>query len=134
MPTDPAGSDSRSTPATAARAAASSRTAHGEIATPAFIPLATKGSVRGVSSAEVEALGYDLILGNTFHLHLSPGEERIAAHGGLHGFMGWDRPIITDSGGFQVFSLAHGGVADEIKGAARAGRGPGRGRRSPSRA
>ncbi|MBA2546385.1 MAG: tRNA guanosine(34) transglycosylase Tgt [Solirubrobacterales bacterium] len=99
-------------------------TAHGEIATPAFIPLATKGSVRGVSSAEVEALGYDLILGNTFHLHLAPGEDRIAAHGGLHGFMGWDRPIITDSGGFQVFSLAHGGVADEIKGR----RGPGEGR------
>ncbi len=99
-------------------------TAHGEIATPAFIPLATKGSVRGVSSAEVEALGYDLILGNTFHLHLSPGEERIAAHGGLHGFMSWERPIITDSGGFQVFSLAHGGVADEIKGR----RGPGEGR------
>lgn len=99
-------------------------TAHGEIATPAFIPLATKASVRGVSSAEVEALGYDLILGNTFHLHLSPGEDRIAARGGLHGFMGWDRPIITDSGGFQVFSLAHGGVADEIKGR----RGPGEGR------
>ena len=99
-------------------------TAHGEIATPAFIPLATKGSVRGVSSAEVEALGYDLILGNTFHLHLAPGEDRIAAHGGLHGFMGWDRPIITDSGGFQVFSLAHGGVADEIKG--RRGQGEGR--------
>ncbi|CAN5535241.1 tRNA guanosine(34) transglycosylase Tgt [soil metagenome] len=91
-------------------------TAHGEIPTPAFIPLATKASVRGLSAAEVEALGYDLVLGNTFHLHLSPGEDRIAAHGGLHGFMGWERPIITDSGGFQVFSLAHGGVADEIKG------------------
>ena len=56
------------------------------------------------------------MLGNTFHLHLSPGEERIASLGGLHRFMGWDRSIITDSGGFQVFSLAHGGVADEIKG------------------
>jgi queuine tRNA-ribosyltransferase len=72
--------------------------------------------VRGLSAREVEDLGYELVLGNTFHLHLSPGEERIAAHGGLHGFMGWERPIITDSGGFQVFSLAHGGVADEIKG------------------
>jgi queuine tRNA-ribosyltransferase len=91
-------------------------TAHGEIRTPAFIPLATKASVRGLSAAEVEALGYELVLGNTFHLHLSPGEDLIARHGGLHGFMGWERPIITDSGGFQVFSLAHGGVADEVKG------------------
>jgi queuine tRNA-ribosyltransferase len=57
-----------------------------------------------------------MVLGNTFHLHLSPGEELIESMGGLHGFMGWERPIITDSGGFQVFSLAHGGVADEIKG------------------
>jgi queuine tRNA-ribosyltransferase len=92
------------------------RLAHGPVSTPAFIPLATKGSVRGLSSAEVEALGYELVLGNTFHLHLSPGEGPIAGLGGLHGFMGWERPIITDSGGFQVFSLAHGGVADEIKG------------------
>jgi queuine tRNA-ribosyltransferase len=86
------------------------------VATPAFIPLATKGSVRGLSSAEVAELGYEMVLGNTFHLHLSPGEELIAARGGLHRFMGWERAIITDSGGFQVFSLAHGGVADEIKG------------------
>ncbi|HEX2358235.1 MAG TPA: tRNA guanosine(34) transglycosylase Tgt [Solirubrobacterales bacterium] len=92
------------------------RSGHGEVATPAFIPLATKASVRGLSAGEVAALGYQLVLGNTFHLHLSPGEDRIAAHGGLHGFMGWDRALITDSGGFQVFSLAHGGVADEIKG------------------
>ena len=90
--------------------------AHGPVKTPAFIPLATKGSVRGLSSAEVAVLGYEMVLGNTFHLHLSPGEELIARRGGLHGFMGWERPIITDSGGFQVFSLAHGGVADEIKG------------------
>jgi queuine tRNA-ribosyltransferase len=92
------------------------RTPHGGIATPAFIPLATKASVRGLSAREVAELGYELVLGNTFHLHLAPGEDVIARHGGLHGFMGWDRPIITDSGGFQVFSLAHGGVADEIKG------------------
>jgi queuine tRNA-ribosyltransferase len=90
--------------------------AHGEVATPAFIPLATKASVRGLSSAEVAELGYEMVLGNTFHLHLSPGEELIAGRGGLHRFMGWERAIITDSGGFQVFSLAHGGVADEIKG------------------
>jgi queuine tRNA-ribosyltransferase len=91
-------------------------TAHGVVRTPAFVPLATKGSVRGLSSAEVAALGYELVLGNTFHLHLAPGEELIARRGGLHAFMGWERSIITDSGGFQVFSLAHGGVADEIKG------------------
>jgi queuine tRNA-ribosyltransferase len=72
--------------------------------------------VRGLSSAEVADLGYQIVLGNTFHLHLSPGEEAIEARGGLHDFMGWGRAIITDSGGFQVFSLAHGGVADEIKG------------------
>jgi queuine tRNA-ribosyltransferase len=90
--------------------------AHGPVETPAFIPLATKGSVRGLSSAEVAGLGYEMVLGNTFHLHLAPGEKLIAERGGLHRFMGWDRPIITDSGGFQVFSLAHGGVADEIKG------------------
>jgi queuine tRNA-ribosyltransferase len=72
--------------------------------------------VRGLSSREVAELGFQLVLGNTFHLHLAPGEEAIAARGGLHRFMGWERAIITDSGGFQVFSLAHGGVADEIKG------------------
>ena len=65
------------------------RTAHGDVATPAFIPLATKASVRGLSAGEVAALGYELVLGNTFHLHLAPGEDLIARHGGLHGFMGW---------------------------------------------
>jgi queuine tRNA-ribosyltransferase len=90
--------------------------AHGQVETPAFVPLATKGSVRGLSSAEVAELGYEMVLGNTFHLHLSPGEQLIAERGGLHRFMGWERAIITDSGGFQVFSLAHGGIADEIKG------------------
>lgn len=91
-------------------------TAHGAIKTPAFIPLATKATVRSLSSREVAALGYELILGNTYHLYVTPGPERIAAAGGQHGFMGWERSIITDSGGFQVFSLAHGGVAEEIKG------------------
>ena len=94
-------------------------TAHGPIETPAFIPLATKGTVRGLESAEVAELGYQLILGNTYHLFVSPGPERIAAAGGLHGFMGWERALITDSGGFQVFSLAHGGVANEVKGSGR---------------
>lgn len=90
--------------------------AHGPISTPAFVPLATRGSVRSLASGEVAELGYELVLGNTFHLFLAPGAERIAALGGLHRFMGWERPIVTDSGGFQVFSLAHGTVADEIKG------------------
>ena len=91
-------------------------TAHGEIRTPAFVPLATKGAVRGLSAAEVAALGYDIVLGNTFHLFLRPGAALIERFGGLHRFMGWHRPIITDSGGFQVFSMGHGTVADEIKG------------------
>jgi queuine tRNA-ribosyltransferase len=103
------------------------RTAHGEVRTPAFVPLATKGSVRGLSAAEVSALGYEMVLGNTFHLMLAPGSERIAELGGLHDFMGWDGALISDSGGFQVFSLAHGGVADEIKG--RRGELPGGGAR-----
>jgi queuine tRNA-ribosyltransferase len=100
-------------------------TAHGPIETPAFIPLATKGTVRGLESAEVAELGYQLILGNTYHLFVNPGPERIEAAGGLHDFMGWERALITDSGGFQVFSLAHGGVANEVKGSGRSGGGPG---------
>jgi len=96
-------------------------TAHGPVQTPAFIPLATKGTVRSLESREVAGLGYELILGNTYHLFVSPGPDRIAAAGGLHGFMGWERALITDSGGFQVFSLAHGGVADEVKGRGRPG-------------
>jgi queuine tRNA-ribosyltransferase len=96
-------------------------TAHGAVETPAFIPLATKGTVRSLESREVAELGYELILGNTYHLFVSPGPDRIAAAGGLHGFMGWKRALITDSGGFQVFSLAHGGVADEVKGKGRPG-------------
>ncbi len=99
--------------------------AHGTVETPAFIPLATRGSVRSLSSSEVRDLGYELVLGNTFHLMLSPGPGRVAELGGLNRFMGWGRSIITDSGGFQVFSLAHGRVADEIKG--RRGRRSGKG-------
>jgi len=91
-------------------------TPHGPVETPAFIPLATKGSVRGLASKEVAGMGYEMVLGNTYHLLVAPGPDRIAAAGGLHKFMAWDKAIITDSGGFQVFSLAHGGVAEEIKG------------------
>jgi queuine tRNA-ribosyltransferase len=72
--------------------------------------------VRTLDLTDVAAIGFELILGNTFHLFLSPGGERIAKLGGLHSFIGWERALITDSGGFQVFSLAHGNVADEIKG------------------
>src|SRR3954464_304460 len=92
------------------------RTAHGDIRTPAFVPLATKATVRGLTPAEVEGLGFDIVLGNTFHLFLDPGHELIREFGGLHEFMGWRRPIVTDSGGFQVFSMGYGTVADEVKG------------------
>jgi queuine tRNA-ribosyltransferase len=91
-------------------------TAHGPVETPAFIPLATKATVKSLEAGAVAALSYELVLGNTFHLLLSPGPERIERLGGLHRFMGWEGAIVTDSGGFQVFSLAHGTVADEIKG------------------
>ncbi|HEX2398246.1 MAG TPA: tRNA guanosine(34) transglycosylase Tgt [Solirubrobacteraceae bacterium] len=97
------------------------RLAHGDVRTPAFVPLATRGAVRGLLPREVTALGYEMVLGNTYHLMLDPGPETIAGHGGLHGFMGWDRPIVTDSGGFQVFSMGHGSVADEVKGRGQAG-------------
>ncbi|HEY4747423.1 MAG TPA: tRNA-guanine transglycosylase, partial [Steroidobacteraceae bacterium] len=99
------------------------RLAHGEVRTPAFVPLATKGAVKTLEPSEVAALGYDMVLGNAFHLLLEPGHELVARHGGLHDFMRWPGPIITDSGGFQVFSMGHGGVADEIKGRGRAASG-----------
>ena len=79
----------------------------GTIETPAFMPVGTYGSVKGVLPQQVEDLGAEIILGNTFHLFLRPGLDVIEAHGGLHGFARWDKPILTDSGGFQVFSLAH---------------------------
>jgi queuine tRNA-ribosyltransferase len=79
----------------------------GTIETPAFMPVGTYGTVKGVLPQQVRDLGAQIILGNTFHLFLRPGLEVIEAHGGLHGFTGWTGPILTDSGGFQVFSLAH---------------------------
>jgi queuine tRNA-ribosyltransferase len=79
----------------------------GTVETPAFMPVGTYGSVKAVTPEELEALGSEIILGNTFHLMLRPGVEIVALHGGLHEFMHWQRPILTDSGGFQVFSLAH---------------------------
>src|SRR5436189_2648811 len=79
--------------------------AHGRVDTPAFMPVGTYGTVKAMSPAELADLGAQIVLGNTFHLWLRPGTEVIAAHGGLHRFMGWNRPLLTDSGGFQVFSL-----------------------------
>jgi len=79
----------------------------GTVETPAFMPVGTYGSVKGMLPEQLRALGAEIILGNTFHLYLRPGLEVIEAHGGLHGFARWDGPILTDSGGFQVFSLAH---------------------------
>ena len=89
---------------------------HGTVATPAFVPLATRGAVKTLEPRDVSQLGYEMVLGNTFHLFLSPGPELMTQLGGLNRFMRWPGPIITDSGGFQVFSMGHGGVADEIKG------------------
>jgi len=80
-------------------------TAHGVVETPAFMPVGTYGTVKAMTPEELEALGAQIILGNTFHLLLRPGPTIIAAHGGLHGFMHWAHPLLTDSGGFQVFSL-----------------------------
>ncbi len=91
-------------------------TAHGDVRTPAFVPLATKATVKGLLPREVAGLGYEMVLGNTFHLLLNPGSELIERFGGIGRFMGWDGPVVTDSGGFQVFSMGHGTVADEIKG------------------
>lgn len=82
------------------------RMRRGDIRTPAFMPVGTAATVKAMKPADVRATGADIILGNTYHLMLRPGAERVARLGGLHGFMGWDRPILTDSGGYQVMSLA----------------------------
>ncbi len=79
--------------------------AHGALDTPAFMPVGTYGTVKAMSPAELTEIGAQIVLGNTFHLWLRPGIDVIAAHGGLHRFMGWDKPILTDSGGYQVFSI-----------------------------
>jgi queuine tRNA-ribosyltransferase len=80
-------------------------TPHGDVLTPAFMPVGTKGTVKAVDPDELRALGAAIVLGNTYHLHFRPGDDLVAELGGLHRFMGWDGPILTDSGGFQVFSL-----------------------------
>jgi queuine tRNA-ribosyltransferase len=81
-------------------------TAHGVVQTPAFMPVGTRGAVKAITHRDVDDLGAEIILGNTYHLHLRPGDELIARAGGLHRFIGWPKPILTDSGGYQVFSLA----------------------------
>jgi queuine tRNA-ribosyltransferase len=82
------------------------RTAHGVVQTPAFMPVGTQGAVKGITHRDVEDLGAEIILGNTYHLYLRPGDDLIARLGGLHRFIGWSKPILTDSGGYQIFSLA----------------------------
>ena len=91
-------------------------TPHGPVETPVFMPVGTRGTVKSLTPEELSEHGAQIILGNTYHLYLQPGHELIARMGGLHRFMGWDGPILTDSGGFQVFSLVYGGIADEVKG------------------
>ena len=81
-------------------------TPHGVIETPAFLPVGTAATIKGLTQDQLEELGAQILLANTYHLYLRPGHERIRALGGLHGFMSWPRPILTDSGGYQVFSLA----------------------------
>lgn len=83
------------------------RTSHGEFETPVFMPVGTQATVKTLSQEELEEIGFPIILGNTYHLYLRPGAERIARLGGLHSFMNWNGSILTDSGGFQVFSLAN---------------------------
>src|SRR5881275_661344 len=78
---------------------------HGTVVTPCFMPVGTQGTVRALSPADLKAAGAQLVLANTYHLHVRPGEQVVERLGGLHRFMGWDRPLLTDSGGFQVFSL-----------------------------
>lgn len=96
---------------------------HGTIQTPAFIFCATKGAIKGLTPTQMKAEGTQFILSNTYHLMIAPGADHIEKMGGLHKFMGWDGPLLTDSGGFQIFSLGHGSVAEEIKGNRQANRG-----------
>ena len=88
-------------------------TPHGVVETPAFMPVGTQGAVKGVTHRDLEALGAEILLGNTYHLFLRPGDDLIARRGGLHRFVGWTRPMLTDSGGYQVFSLAARRTIDE---------------------
>src|ERR1700728_1598754 len=82
------------------------QTSHGVVQTPVFMPVGTKGTVKAMLTSELQNIGFEIILGNTYHLHLRPGEDTVKSLGGLHKFMNWPKAILTDSGGFQVFSLA----------------------------
>ena len=99
-------------PHTGARAGTLS-TPHGDVRTPCFMPVGTRGTVKGIHPAQLRAVGTQMVLSNAYHLHLRPGERIVRAMGGLHSFMGWDGPLLTDSGGYQVFSLAHLTSVDE---------------------
>jgi queuine tRNA-ribosyltransferase len=88
-------------------------TPHGVVETPAFMPVGTQGAVKGVTHRDLESLGAQIVLSNTYHLYLRPGDDLIARRGGLHAFIGWPKPILTDSGGYQVFSLAARRMIDE---------------------
>src|SRR5213593_3984738 len=88
-------------------------TAHGDVETPAFMPVGTQGAVKGVTNRDLDAVGAEILLSNTYHLYLRPGADLIARRGGLHAFIGWTKPILTDSGGYQVFSLAARRTIDE---------------------
>src|SRR6266436_4788944 len=94
------------TDATSKARCGSLRTPHGTIQTPVFMPVGTQGSVKALDPRELEEMGTEIILGNTYHLSIRPGLEIISQAGGLHQFINWPGPILTDSGGFQVFSLA----------------------------
>src|SRR5881296_3724997 len=88
-------------------------TAHGDVETPGFMPVGTQGAVKGVTHRDLDSLGASILLCNTYHLYLRPGHDLIARRGGLHRFIGWTKPILTDSGGYQVFSLAARRTIDE---------------------
>ncbi|MDN5247769.1 MAG: tRNA guanosine(34) transglycosylase Tgt [Wolbachia endosymbiont of Tyrophagus putrescentiae] len=95
------------------------KTPHGDIETPAFIFCATKAAIKAADIERINESGTQIILSNTYHLMLQPGEDKVAKLGGLHKIMGWNKPMLTDSGGYQIFSLGHGSVSDEIKGVRR---------------
>src|SRR5262245_58523129 len=88
-------------------------TPHGNVETPAFMPVGPQAAVKALAHRDLETLGAEIVLSNTYHLYLRPGDELIARRGGLHRFIGWTRPILTDSGGYQVFSLAARRTIDE---------------------
>src|SRR5713101_7051481 len=88
-------------------------TPHGDVHTPAFMPVGTQGAVKGATHRDLESLGAEILLSNTYHLYLRPGDDLIARRGGLHRFIGWAKPMLTDSGGYQVFSLSSRRTIDE---------------------